>query len=168
MMEIQPKSPHNSKLITIIGAIGFLAVSIIVWHYGSFAMWDLERNSLRVDDVIENYQRYEGKQIFLRGSGNIVTSYTLILCEPDFCGCNSSLGEFYIGEILVEDFQCSGDQCSLSCYPLKPEDGIEYLLIGVLENRGDEYQGGQPRLSLTNVDFGRSRKLNFGRWVPIK
>ena len=167
-MHIQSKSPGKTMWIIIIGAIVFLAISIFVWRYGSFTIWNLERISLGVDEVIDNYQEYEGTQIVLRGYGKLVVGQTLLLCEPDFCGCNSSFGDFYIGDILVEGVQCSGDQCILYCTPINPKDGNEYLLIGILVDRSDENQGEQPGLSLTKVDFDKSRKFIVGRWAPIK
>lgn len=167
-MDFCPKLPRSRKLISIIGTILFLTVSIIIWRYGNFATWNLERSSVSVEQVLDNYEEYEGKRIVLRGYGTLAVSQTLVECMPDYCGCNTSLGEFYIGDILVEEVECSGDQCDLFCTPFHPEDGSQYLIIGIIVIRSDEYQGGQPKLSLTEVDFEKSGKMLFGRWVSIK
>lgn len=168
MIEVQPKSPRNSKLIRIIGAIGLLAVSAIVWRYGSLSTWDLERRSLRANYIIENYREYEGDRVVIRGIGKLIRMQTLVACVPDYCGCNRAWGDFFVGDILVEEVECSGNQCNLFCSPFDPVEGNEYLIMGTVITRSYNNQPGKPGLSLINVDIEKSRMFKNGSWVYLK
>jgi hypothetical protein len=173
-----PQSPEKRhKFIRpLLFLLLFVGAIVIVDYY-------IARNNDKcysVSDVWENASIYLGEKICIRGKAEAVSWRTLKECELLHPCCNQSWGELSLVSessytynphmaqndyIAIDSFDCSGNECGITCSPFDPFSADYFEFYGILSTSDDD--GTIKWLDLVDIDFSVSRQFVNGVWQPI-
>jgi len=170
----KPANPNPKKRLAFAGVLLAVCLAFGLGWAGSQAIGTADR-CLTVAETWQNVRYLDGSQVCVRGKAYFMGKMTLMLCVPDRCGCNETLGWvelvnegaiWGIGtqHITSSEPFCEGDQCTMVCEPFCPIHGMVYELTGTLVL---DQQSKPPSLALTEIDLATARQFQDGKWVPV-
>jgi hypothetical protein len=158
-----------------------ITVAAIILLLGTIAILSQYRRVYTVSDALAKRIELNGRMITVRGYSLFFYELTTQLCQPQRCDCNQSSSSHFVlvdgdtfaarqqgpinTELLIEVYMldCQGDECSMTCRPIKPETTNELELTGLFHY--------DPTISiyakLDSVELDSTREKIGEEWLPI-